>query len=1042
MNRETIVPAIPDIRSDNQADVLRAIKSTLDVREARIGDPLDQLVTLRDLSDIGVVAGGGSSKLTSGALIPVVVPGVLNGYNPAADYTVPPPPTGLMAAATFSNVYLSWDGAPYRNHAYTEIWRAGSDNIGQAVRVGTTAASVYSDAAQEGQTYYYWIRFVSVADITGPYNSTAGTPATTATNPSVVLALLTGQITESQLYASLNTRINLIDADATVQGSVANRLSAVQTTVESRISAVQAQVNDIIATPTYSNTHTYATNELVTYNGAIYRAKQATTGNLPTDTTYWELIGNYSSLGQAVAANTSQLSTVVSDLAAEVSARTSLATAVNDPTTGLAATRSSLTTNYYTKSQADSAIAASATTLTSNFNNTLAGYATNAKLTTDYYTKTATDSAITAATTNLVSNTALATALANYTTTATLTSQYYTKTQADSAISNATLNLVSTTALNTALAGYATTGSLSSYVTNASLTANYYTKTNTDSAISNATQNLVSTTGLATTLASYPTTATLTTNYYTKTATDSAISSATQNLVSTNALNTALGNYTTTAALTQNYYTKTQTDSAISTATSTLVSQTGLNNSLANYTTTALLQQNYYTKTDTTTAISSASQTLQSQFNNQLTGYATNVALQQEATTRSQTDGTLLAQYTVKIDNNGHVSGFGLASSSANGTPTSAFIVRADRFAIAGPNDTSDPLGTLNPSRLPFIVTTSSTVVNGKTYPAGTWIDTAFIATATIGTAQISDLTADKITAGTLTASVGISTGKIYGGVNTSYSPGSANFGTGFFLGLDSSAYKFYVGSPTQNMLWDGNNLTVKGVVYASAGSFTGSIYASSGLIGRNIIDANGISSPNYVNGSMGWSVNKDGGAEFNNVTVRGNIFATSGSVGGNTINSSSVSSPNYAAGSAGWQLRSDGYAEFSNVKVRGDVQANSITANTVNTDNIVGNAVTTTYAGSTTGNVVSSTFSVPAGTAAIIILVGVGAGTWTGGGESGYYTPAYGDLVVDGATVVSASAGSIVWTVANPTVGVHVITAYRSNFSGVMNMAILVNKR
>ena len=49
----------------------------------------------------------------------------------------------------------------------------------------------------------------------------------------------------------------------------------------------------------------------------------------------------------------------------------------------------------------------------------------------------------------------------------------------------------------------------------------------------------------------------------------------------------------------------------------------------------------------------------------------------------------LQSQYTVKIDSNGHVAGFGLANTtSASGSNTSEFIINADRFAIT-PNLTS-----------------------------------------------------------------------------------------------------------------------------------------------------------------------------------------------------------------------------------------------------------------------------------------------------------------------------------------------------------------
>jgi len=40
----------------------------------------------------------------------------------------------------------------------------------------------------------------------------------------------------------------------------------------------------------YDNATTYNTGDIVTYQGSSYIAKTETTGNLPTDTTYWQLL--------------------------------------------------------------------------------------------------------------------------------------------------------------------------------------------------------------------------------------------------------------------------------------------------------------------------------------------------------------------------------------------------------------------------------------------------------------------------------------------------------------------------------------------------------------------------------------------------------------------------------------------------------------------------------------------------------------------------------------------------------------------------------
>ena len=103
----------------------------------------------------------------------------------------------------------------------------------------------------------------------------------------------------------------------------------------------------------------------------------------------------------------------------------------------------------------------------------------------------------------------------------------------------------------------------------------------------------------------------------------------------------------------------------------------------------------------------------------------------------------LSAQYTVKVDVNGRVAGFGLASTAINGTPTSEFAVRADKFYIAAPNGTDK--GTS-----PFTVLTAATTINGVSVPAGTYIQSAYIQNGSIDSAKIANatITSAKIGAG------------------------------------------------------------------------------------------------------------------------------------------------------------------------------------------------------------------------------------------------------------------------------------------------------
>lgn len=519
MTRVTKVPAIPDVRDDNILDVLRSIKATIEVREGAIGDPLDQGATLRDLTDLNLATTAGTTTTQNGTKLPIatVIPVALSGYDPATDYTTPPAPTNLAAKGGMTNVYLSWDGAPYKNHNFTEVWRAGSDNLGQAVLIGTTAANVYADPAQEDTTYYYWVRFVSKGNITGPYNATAGTMAKTALRVSSAISALTTDLQQSQLFIDLGTRMKSVEQVSALSSAELSLLQDARARLEQQVSQ----------------------------NGSAIIQTQQTTSK----------------------------------------------------------------------------------------------------------------------------NATLITALG---------------TRVGTAESNIT--------------------SLSSTTANQAITLNSLTST-------------------------------------------------------------VSGNTTTIQTL-------------------------------------------------------------------------------------SQVTNGLSGQYTVKIDNNGHVTGFGLASTTVNGAPTSAFIIRADKFAIAGTSDTTNPLGTTNPSKTPFMVNTNAVTVNGKTYPSGVWIDSAFIANATIDSAQISSITADQITTGTLTASIGVQTGKLYGGVNTAFGFGTTNFGTGFFLGVDGGTQKFYVGAPTQNMQWDGSSLSVTGNINATSGSFRNvNIYNAQNQI---ILSSGGVTAAALANAGLG----------------------------------------------------------------------------------------------------------------------------------------------------------------------------------------------
>lgn len=176
----TKVPSIPAPTSGNLLQVAQAVKTLLDVREGAIGDPLDASVTFRDLIDSGIATK--KSGLSAGSTVLPVLPAWSNpdGYDPTKDMTTPIAPVNVTATSGMTSIILQWDSPAYRNHSYAEVWRSPTNVIGNAVLLGTSDTRFYTDAVgKTSQTYYYWVRFVSQANVFGPYNAINGLSSST-----------------------------------------------------------------------------------------------------------------------------------------------------------------------------------------------------------------------------------------------------------------------------------------------------------------------------------------------------------------------------------------------------------------------------------------------------------------------------------------------------------------------------------------------------------------------------------------------------------------------------------------------------------------------------------------------------------------------------------------------------------------------------------------------------------------------------------------------------------------------------------------------
>ena len=260
--KPTKVPGLPKAPADISPGLRRYLESlseAVEIRLGRRGDTRDRAVTLRELIDSGLAVelanrpfdpNGGSN---------------FSGDTEVADTTIPPAPTGFTVNGGYSVMLLFWD-APYdqySNHSLTEVWRHDSDVLGDAQLVGVSSGFSFSDPCGEGQSFYYWIRYVNTNGIIGPYNSSTGTLGETALDVVNTLEVLQGAITEDAFYQGLNDRIDLIEVNEAALAVVETNLATAETnlaTAEADIAAAQllinAAENDIVSLETITTTHT------------------------------------------------------------------------------------------------------------------------------------------------------------------------------------------------------------------------------------------------------------------------------------------------------------------------------------------------------------------------------------------------------------------------------------------------------------------------------------------------------------------------------------------------------------------------------------------------------------------------------------------------------------------------------------------------------------------------------------------------------------------------------------------------------------------
>lgn len=385
--------------------------------------------------------------------------GTWNGGGEPGD---PNDPTGpstdvlLRASSAFGGIDVDWT-YPSRNPqlvAHFQLFRSDTSNVGGAVQIATVAGSTFYDKMIGTDRKYYWLKVISLngtaSGFIGPATAIPGSLVDT------IITTLEGEIDEGLLATTLRSSIDNISLNYQAIIDETDRRIADNESLSSALDLIGKRTSEV---------ETFVNKE-------ITQRKEGDTA-LAQEVTL------------IAAANKDNTALITEERTARVTAddaltllQTTLHGQVNNPVTGLPATRSTLINSYYTKNDADKAIAAANLTLNTAFYDPLTGHAaTRSLLLNDYYTKSTANQAISNATMSLVSQTGLTTILGGYTNTAALQNNYYTKTDTNSAITVATEKLAAKTTFN-------------NYTTTADLERNYYTKTGANTAIANAATTL------------------------------------------------------------------------------------------------------------------------------------------------------------------------------------------------------------------------------------------------------------------------------------------------------------------------------------------------------------------------------------------------------------------------------------------------------------------------------------------------------------------------------------------------------------------------
>jgi uncharacterized protein YjbI with pentapeptide repeats len=983
-----------DLPSEKASNFSARLRETIQTMLGTRGDKLDRVITLRDLIESGITElPAGWRPGGSGAVPLLPGPNLPDPEEYVPDLTPPPQPDGFVVDAAISHIFIEHAAPTYtqgHGHMRTVVYGAQVSTelpnpvFNDAIEIAQFTGTVFAYPTNPATTWRLWIKWQTNDGVLSatPAGGTNGLEATTGQNVGSLLAALAGQITSSELSTSLSAPIALINQPTT---GILARLDANRASID----AVQAEVAALSGTPDYDASTTYVLDNMVKYSGGLYRALGETTGNLPTNGTYWQKIGDYASLGDAVAAHavtldehTTRITANESGLVSEANSRNTLATQLRGTYTGtdVAALSSGL---VHSERQARvTAVAAEATsrnTLQTKLigaanpaTATLAGLSAGLIFDERQARSTAVSSAVARidgleATVNNGTTGVLATANAldavellvnnsetGVTATATKTSLLQSKLgnigavfteNWEGALASAewqeyggagefeVVNILDSPAGGRVLRVGNNAGNDQAWRIHKGLIPFDPSKTYRMRVPVRRLQGAGTVyLGWAGVAADGVTLVNISggngsSNQHYHTATGSSPAST----------------WTTYTGFTKGHASTTG-ESGVGTAEAPKKMHP-----LVRYL-RPLVLVNY----SNMAGVTEVGQILVEDISET---NALSASLQVESTTRATQTGELYAQYTVKTDVGGMISGYGLASTANNAAPTSAFGIQAGQFFVAPPtiNQSTAPASpykgmvwrnsttglvqyytgsawSTTPQSLPFVVQTTATTINGVSVPAGVYMQDAFIQNGTITNAKIGNAAIDSLKV----ADAAISTAKIADAAITTAKIGSAQITTALIA--DAAI--------TNALIANAAITTAK----IGSAQITSALIADANITNAKIADA---AITNAKIGSAAVNTANIGDAQITNAKIA-NLAVTGAKIANATITSAQIANATITS------------AQIANATI---TSAKIGTAE-VNTLNIAGNAVSSTGLATGSGSC-STSLNIPAGVTAAVTCVG-----------------------------------------------------------------------